>query len=137
VGNRLKIERLAEQGRRETRAPREGERRGSIESILSEDDPRGLLLRRTGGGEGLFGMGSSNTTATADETMTDVDADGDVDGGEEGIGDVLLVDGARDDERGGEVEVEKTESGRTKMIAAAAATTATAQKLDETVEATM
>ncbi|KAH8815902.1 acyl transferase/acyl hydrolase/lysophospholipase [Xylogone sp. PMI_703] len=40
LANRLKIERIIERGRRETRL---GIRRGSIESILSEDDLRGLL----------------------------------------------------------------------------------------------
>ncbi|KAI0486898.1 lipase [Xylaria cf. heliscus] len=40
IANRLKIERLIEQGRRETRL---GVRRGSIESIISEDDLRSLL----------------------------------------------------------------------------------------------
>jgi len=41
VGNRLKIERLIEQGRRVTRP---WVRRGSIETILSEDDLRSLLI---------------------------------------------------------------------------------------------
>ncbi|KAK1962907.1 patatin-like phospholipase [Colletotrichum sublineola] len=41
VGNRLKIERLIEQGRRVTRP---WIRRGSIETILSEDDLRSLLI---------------------------------------------------------------------------------------------
>ncbi|RYC62828.1 hypothetical protein CHU98_g3371 [Xylaria longipes] len=40
IANRLKIERLIEQGRRETRL---GVRRGSIESIISEDDLQSLL----------------------------------------------------------------------------------------------
>ncbi|KAI1132993.1 lipase [Nemania abortiva] len=40
IANRLKIERLIEQGRRETRI---GVRRGSIESIISEEDLRSLL----------------------------------------------------------------------------------------------
>ncbi|KAJ8133044.1 hypothetical protein O1611_g582 [Lasiodiplodia mahajangana] len=40
IANRLKIERLIEQGRRETRT---GVRRGSIESIISEEDLRSLL----------------------------------------------------------------------------------------------
>ncbi|KAI0104120.1 lipase [Nemania sp. FL0031] len=40
IANRLKIERLIEQGRRETRP---GVRRGSIESIISEEDLRSLL----------------------------------------------------------------------------------------------
>ncbi|KAI1432730.1 lipase [Xylaria sp. CBS 124048] len=40
IANRLKLERLIEQGRRETRP---GVRRGSIESIISEEDLEGLL----------------------------------------------------------------------------------------------
>ncbi|KAI0460362.1 ADP-ribosylation factor family-domain-containing protein [Xylaria acuta] len=40
IANRLKIEHLIEQGRRETRL---GVRRGSIESIISEDDLQSLL----------------------------------------------------------------------------------------------
>ncbi|KAJ2993802.1 hypothetical protein NUW58_g1736 [Xylaria curta] len=40
IANRLKIERLIEQGRRETRV---GIRRGSIESIISEEDLQSLL----------------------------------------------------------------------------------------------
>lgn len=40
IANRLKIERLIEQGRRETRL---GVRRGSLESIISEEDLRSLL----------------------------------------------------------------------------------------------
>ena len=40
LGNRMKVERIIERGRRETRV---GIRRGSIESILSEDDIRSLL----------------------------------------------------------------------------------------------
>ncbi|KAI1487200.1 patatin-like phospholipase domain-containing protein [Biscogniauxia mediterranea] len=45
IANRLKIERLVEQGRRETRP---GVRRGSLESIISEEELRGLL-RDSGG----------------------------------------------------------------------------------------
>jgi predicted acylesterase/phospholipase RssA len=40
LGNRMKVERMIERGRRETRL---GIRRGSIESIMSEDDLRSLL----------------------------------------------------------------------------------------------
>lgn len=47
LGNRMKVERVIERGRRDTRA---GFRRGSIESILSEDDLRSLL-RKTEAGE--------------------------------------------------------------------------------------
>ncbi|KAI0392316.1 lipase [Xylariaceae sp. FL0594] len=53
IANRLKIERLINQGRRETKAP---VRRGSIDSIISEDDRRSLL--RT-------------STATDEETATE------------------------------------------------------------------
>jgi predicted acylesterase/phospholipase RssA len=42
LANRLKVERIIEKGRRETRV---GIRRGSIESILSEDDMRSLLRK--------------------------------------------------------------------------------------------
>ncbi|KAI5928679.1 patatin-like phospholipase domain-containing protein [Camillea tinctor] len=45
IENRLKIERLVEQARRETRS---GVRRGSIESIISEENLRGLLRGSTG-----------------------------------------------------------------------------------------
>ncbi|KAI8966740.1 patatin-like phospholipase domain-containing protein [Daldinia sp. FL1419] len=45
IGNRLKVERLIEQGRRETLA---GVRRGSIESIIDEEDLRGLLRANSG-----------------------------------------------------------------------------------------
>ena len=54
LANRMKVERLIERGRRETRV---GIRRGSIESILSEDDMRNLLRKSEGTG-----------TATDDET---------------------------------------------------------------------
>ncbi|KAM7192550.1 protein of unknown function (DUF3336) domain containing protein [Rhypophila sp. PSN 637] len=68
ISNRLKVERLAEAGRRATRVSRyehglgaagEGgrDRRGSIESIRSEDDIRGLLIRTEG-----LNMGGSVTT---------------------------------------------------------------------------
>ncbi|KAM7215721.1 protein of unknown function (DUF3336) domain containing protein [Rhypophila decipiens] len=68
ISNRLKVERLAEAGRRATRVSRYGhglgaadeggrDRRGSIESILSEDDIRGLLIRTEG-----LNMGGSVTT---------------------------------------------------------------------------
>lgn len=56
LGNRMKVERTIERGRRETRV---GVRRGSIESILSEDDMRSLLLK-----------------TEANETATEEDSDG-------------------------------------------------------------
>ena len=65
----MKVERMIERGRRETRM---GIRRGSIESILSEDDMRRLL--RTGEAE------SANGTATEEDTDLDVDADADIKG---------------------------------------------------------
>ncbi|KAL2135536.1 hypothetical protein VTI74DRAFT_8142 [Chaetomium olivicolor] len=94
IGNRLRIERLVERGRRESRfgagagaAPVVGgagvgsgvdQRRGSIETILSEDELRSLLKKREGrdGGE---------TFTTEDET-TDVDAD-----------EHMVIDGGDDD----------------------------------------
>jgi predicted acylesterase/phospholipase RssA len=60
VANRLKVERLVEQGRRETRP---FVRRGSIETIISEDDLRNLLR-----GQGVEG----SATETGDES-TDVE----------------------------------------------------------------
>ncbi|CZS93749.1 hypothetical protein WAI453_001206 [Rhynchosporium graminicola] len=68
LANRLKVERMIERGRRETRV---GVRRGSIESILSEDDMRSLLLR---------GEGSATGTEDEEGLVTDEDEDGDGDG---------------------------------------------------------
>ncbi|OIW33985.1 patatin-like phospholipase domain-containing protein [Coniochaeta ligniaria NRRL 30616] len=56
IANRLKVERLVEQGRRETRP---FVRRGSIETIISEDDLRNLLR-----GQGVEG----SATETGDES---------------------------------------------------------------------
>ncbi|KAH8894847.1 Arf-domain-containing protein [Thozetella sp. PMI_491] len=69
ISNRLRIERLIEQGRRETRP---FARRGSIETIISEDDLRSLL-RVPGSLE--------SATGTEDETDLDFDARG-IDGAE-------------------------------------------------------
>ena len=55
--NRLKVERIIERGRRETRV---GVRRGSIESILSEDDMRSLLRKSEADTE--------NATATEEDS---------------------------------------------------------------------
>jgi len=97
VSNRLKIERLAERGRREARLPTDtdsGERRGSVDSIPSEHDLRALLRTSRPGG----GQAGGSTTGTEDET-TDIDGDGEgdnailIDGIDEGIGGVL--DGSR------------------------------------------
>jgi hypothetical protein len=57
LANRLKIERVIERGRRETRV---GVRRGSIESILSEDDMRSLLRHSE--------ENTENATATEEDT---------------------------------------------------------------------
>lgn len=83
VANRLRIERLVERGRRESRPyfvpggaddNKDGNgRRGSIESLLSDDDIRNVLKRRRE--RRLEGAGGA-LTGTEDET-TDVDGDGD------------------------------------------------------------
>ncbi|KAI1333696.1 lipase [Xylariaceae sp. FL0016] len=57
IANRLKVERLIEQGRRETRS---GARRGSIESIISVEDLQSLL---------------KGSGATDEETGTEAEAD--------------------------------------------------------------
>lgn len=64
LANRMKIERLVDRGRKETR---QGVRRGSIESILSEDDIRGLLRK---------GDETHSATATEDD-LTDAVTTGD------------------------------------------------------------
>ncbi|KAK4157907.1 hypothetical protein C8A00DRAFT_29135 [Chaetomidium leptoderma] len=101
VGNRLRVERLVEKGRRESRVGKGGgpvvggssnsgdgaggvdsRRRGSIESILSEDELRSLLKMR---GVGVDGGSGGSMTATEDETSDFEEEDGDlmiVDGGE-------------------------------------------------------
>ncbi|KAG9240981.1 acyl transferase/acyl hydrolase/lysophospholipase [Calycina marina] len=62
LANRMKVERVIERGRRETR---ESVRRGSIESILSEDDMRSLLR---GDGEGTTD-GETEGETSADEMI--------------------------------------------------------------------
>lgn len=62
IANRLKIERLVERGRRETRP---FARRGSIESIISEDDLR-HLLRRPGTASSVTGTDEDTTADEAD-----------------------------------------------------------------------
>ncbi|KAK0646018.1 hypothetical protein B0T16DRAFT_329441 [Cercophora newfieldiana] len=87
VANRLKVERLAERGRRESRSPLgAGERRGSIESIVSEEDLRGLLKNSA--------IGGGSTTGTEDET-TDFEGDVVIDG-DEGVDVDGGIDGALD-----------------------------------------
>ena len=63
LANRMKIERMVDRGRKETRL---GVRRGSIESILSEDDIRSLLRK-----------GDETLSATATEDETDAVTTGD------------------------------------------------------------
>ncbi|RDW71219.1 patatin-like phospholipase-containing protein [Coleophoma cylindrospora] len=57
IANRLQLERCIERGRRETRV---GVRRGSIESILSEDDLKSLLRK---------GEGTETATATEESDV--------------------------------------------------------------------
>lgn len=59
LGNRMKIERMIERGRRETRV---GVRRGSLESIMSEDDLRSLMRR--------------SEAKSGTDTVTEDDSDG-------------------------------------------------------------
>src|SRR5690625_4994141 len=59
IANRLKVERLVEQGRRETRP---WVRRGSIQTLMSEEDLRSLLVRE---------MVGSGTTEEEDNTEGD------------------------------------------------------------------
>lgn len=61
----MKVERMIERGRRETRV---GIRRGSIESIMSEDDLRSLLRR--------------DEARSGTDTVTEDDSDGLVTGDE-------------------------------------------------------
>ncbi|KAH8663523.1 acyl transferase/acyl hydrolase/lysophospholipase [Tricladium varicosporioides] len=63
LSNRMKIERMVERGRRETRP---GIRRGSIESILSEDDIRSLLRRN----DEATGTGTEETGDETDAVTT-------------------------------------------------------------------
>jgi hypothetical protein len=64
LANRLKIERIIERGRRETRT---GVRRGSIESILSEDDMRSLLRHSEENTENATATEDSDAVTTGDE----------------------------------------------------------------------
>jgi hypothetical protein len=63
LANRMKVERMVDRGRKETRL---GVRRGSIENILSEDDIRSLLRK-----------GDETLSATATEDETDAVTTGD------------------------------------------------------------
>ena len=64
IANRMKVERMIERGRRETRV---GVRRGSIESILSEDDMRSLLRKNE--------TDVASATGTEDDTDAATSAD--------------------------------------------------------------
>ncbi|KAK3375151.1 hypothetical protein B0H63DRAFT_438220 [Podospora didyma] len=86
IANRLRVERLVEQGRRETRP---AVRRGSIESILSEDDLQTLLRKQTQ--QNLGGSVTGSATGTEDEMTTDVDGD-----------DLIQLDGVEEDDEEGE-----------------------------------
>ncbi|KAI8289710.1 Patatin-like phospholipase domain-containing protein [Colletotrichum sp. SAR11_57] len=73
VSNRLKVEKVIEQGRRETRP---WIRRGSIETILSEDDLRSLLISGATDGE-------EDTTDAEGETLLELEEEAIVDGDED------------------------------------------------------
>lgn len=66
LANRMKVERIIERGRRETRV---GVRRGSIESILSEDDMQSLLRRS----EGATDEETEDALTTGDEFESAID----------------------------------------------------------------
>ncbi|KAI1107261.1 patatin-like phospholipase domain-containing protein [Jackrogersella minutella] len=85
IANRLKVERLIEQGRRETLS---GVRRGSLESIIDEEDLQSLL------------RGSSGTT---DEETTEADGD-EIDGEEARIEGGYFEDAVEDVEDGGGIK---------------------------------
>jgi hypothetical protein len=68
LANRLKIERIIERGRRETRV---GIRRGSIESILSEDDMRSLLRRSEADTENATATEEDTDAVTTDDEFED------------------------------------------------------------------
>ncbi|TEY72954.1 hypothetical protein BOTCAL_0085g00020 [Botryotinia calthae] len=74
IANRLKVERTIESGRRATR---QGVRRGSIESILSEDDIKGLLL---GSGTGSDAEGETATQSEYELTDGAVTSEDEPDG---------------------------------------------------------
>ncbi|KAM3534613.1 hypothetical protein MY4038_002163 [Beauveria bassiana] len=78
VGNRLKVERLIDQGRTESRP---WVRRGSLERILSEDDLRSILVGEmmTSGGAG--GTTEEETTDLEEEVLVEDDDKAEDDGG--------------------------------------------------------
>ncbi|SPO01097.1 probable lipase 5 [Cephalotrichum gorgonifer] len=74
VANRLRVERLVERGRRETRP---WARRGSIETILSEDDMAGLLLDGDDSeGEDTEGTAEEGVTLRGDALLAQAAAGG-------------------------------------------------------------
>lgn len=84
VANRLKIERLVERGRRETRgfdmaASASGRGGSSLESIVSEEDLR-KLLRRGARARGDYSLGSSVTGTEEDSTADEGEGEGELDG---------------------------------------------------------
>lgn len=81
IANRLKIERLIEIGRRETRP---WVRRGSIQTIISEDDLRSLLIEDT-----------SKGSSTTEDDDTDVD---ELNGFSNGLGMTSLDEDAIEDD---------------------------------------
>jgi hypothetical protein len=70
----MKVERMIERGRRETRV---GIRRGSIESILSEDDLRSLLRKSEAGERTDTGTeeDTDGATTTSDELEEAIEKD--------------------------------------------------------------
>jgi predicted acylesterase/phospholipase RssA len=94
VSNRLMVERIIEQGRRESRP---WVRRGSIETILSEEDLRSLLIK----GEGSTTTDAEDTTdgeelAVSSGVGVEV-ADGDVAAIESEVEDVVDEEGYKED----------------------------------------
>lgn len=85
----MKVERMIERGRRETR----GVRRGSIESIMSEDNMRNLLR----------GNGAKSGT----DTVTDEDSDDGATTGDEFEGLIMKKPGVLSESEG-----EKSEDGK-------------------------
>jgi hypothetical protein len=68
IANRMKVERMIERGRRETRV---GVRRGSIESILSEDDMRSLLRKNDADVASATGTDDDTDAVTTSDEFED------------------------------------------------------------------
>lgn len=77
IQNRLKVERLVDQGRTESRP---WVRRGSLERILSEDDLRSILVGEMmtagGGGAGVGGTTEEETTDLEEEVIVEDEKEG-------------------------------------------------------------